>query len=112
MTTDPAVNSKLTFSDLPEEEALELAKRLAVHSLASYESPLTYPGHMDVDVSYIVCDEDLIIPLQAQEQMVEFLKQDTGKAVDVHHIKAGHAPHASKPALLADLFHKIAVQTS
>lgn len=112
MSTDPVVNSKLTFSGLPEEEALKLANNMSVHSVASYESPLTYPGHRDVDVSYIVCDEDLIIPLQAQEQMIEFLKHDTGKPVDVHHIKAGHAPHASEAVLLADLFRKIAVQAS
>lgn len=106
MTTDPVANSKLTFSGIPEEEAMKWANSMSVHSVASYDSPLAYPGYRDVDVSYIVCDDDLVIPLQAQEQMIEFLKHDTGKPVDVYHVKAGHAPHAAEPVLMVDAIRK------
>ena len=107
MTADPDQVGKATFSDLPEAEAVALAKHMGVHSIPSYNTPLTYPGYRDVDVSYIVCDEDLVIPIQAQEKMIEFLKQDTGKPVDVHHIKASHAPQASQPELVIDIIQQI-----
>lgn len=108
MTTDPVANSKLTFAGIPEKEALEWANKMSVHTVASYDSPLSYAGYSDVDVSYIVCTEDVIIPLAAQEGMIEFLKTAMGKSVDVHRVKAGHAPHLSEPTLMLDAIRKTA----
>lgn len=108
MTTDPVANSKLTFAGLPEKEALHWANRMSVHTVASYDSPLSYAGYKDVDVSYIVCDEDVIIPVASQEGMIEFLIIETGKEVDVHHVKAGHAPHIAERALMLDTIRKTA----
>jgi hypothetical protein len=103
--------AKVTFSDLPEAEAVEWVKKMPEHSVPSFNDPLTYPGYRDVDLSWIFCDEDLVIPPQAQQAMIDFIEKDTGKTVDVHHIKTGHAPQASHPGLVADVTRKIAEGT-
>lgn len=106
MDHDPEPNSKLTFSDLPAEEALAWAKKMPPHSLPSFEESLSYAGYNDVDVAYIVLENDMIIPPAGQEAMVQFLEQQ-GKAVDVYRLQSGHCPNASQPQQLADIIQEI-----
>lgn len=48
MTLDPKGHATHTFSDLPFDEAFELAKQMPEHSTPSFREPLTYPGYNDV----------------------------------------------------------------
>ncbi|PNP73414.1 hypothetical protein FNYG_13241 [Fusarium nygamai] len=100
-------NAPLTFSDLPAEESLAWAKEMPDHSTASFKEQLTYPGYNDVEVHYIVCEEDKIIPPEHQYGMIEFLRSSTGNEVKVHKLNSGHAPNASKPDNLAQIIKGI-----
>lgn len=98
---------KLTFSGMPEAEAVEWEVRMGDHSLPSFSDPLTYPGCKDVDPSYAFCDEDGIITPEAQQAHTDLIEQEIGTGVDLHHIKTGHAPQVRQHGLTAQMLHKI-----
>jgi predicted esterase len=93
--TDAELAAAFCFSDIPKEDALRWNAGFALHSAVSFENPLTYAGYKDVPVSYLLCDEDLVIPPQVQRQEIEMLERETGSKVDVTTIKAGHCPTVS-----------------
>jgi pimeloyl-ACP methyl ester carboxylesterase len=90
-------NAPITFSDLPPERALELSRAMPEHSTPSFREKLTYPGYSDVQVHYVVCEEDKLILSEHQYGMIQFVKAFTGKDVIVHKLQAGHAPTSSQP---------------
>ncbi|KAI6357365.1 hypothetical protein MCOR25_007668 [Pyricularia grisea] len=96
-----------TFSDLPPEEGLEWAKKMPCHSVKSFEEKLKYPGYNDVEMHYILCELDALIPPVAQETMVSMIKESSGKEVKVHRLPAGHVPTVSAPEKLAELLKTI-----
>ncbi|KAH7310603.1 Alpha/beta hydrolase fold-1 [Stachybotrys elegans] len=106
MHLDAEASAPLTFSDLPPEEALRLAKQMPDHSTSSFREKLTYAGYNDVDVYYIVCEEDKIIPPEGQQGMIQFLKS-TGKDVGVFSMKCGHCPVSSQPENLSKIITDI-----
>ncbi|RYP43909.1 hypothetical protein DL768_009577 [Monosporascus sp. mg162] len=97
MTVDPIANAPLTFSDLPEDEALSWANQMSEQSTASFKEKLHYPGYKDVEVHYIVCEDDKIVPPQYQYAMIETAKRSSGREVTLHGIKSGHVPVISQP---------------
>ncbi|TLD09850.1 hypothetical protein PspLS_12035 [Pyricularia sp. CBS 133598] len=96
-----------TFSDLPPDEGLERAKKMSCHSLKSFQDKLTYPGYNDVEMHYILCELDALIPPVAQEAMVSLIKESSGKEVKVHRLAAGHAATVSAPEKLAEIVKTI-----
>jgi hypothetical protein len=97
MTLDPKGHATHTFSDLPFDEAFELAKQMPEHSTPSFREPLTYPGYNDVEVHYIVCEQDQIIPPQFQRGMIEAVKASSEREVTAHSFDSGHAPTVRQP---------------
>ncbi|ROV86848.1 hypothetical protein VSDG_10176 [Cytospora chrysosperma] len=76
MSIEPIANAPLTFSDLPKNEALDWAKLMLEHSTASFKENLAYAGYNDVEVHYIICEDDMIVPAD----VVEILKRVIGVA--------------------------------
>ncbi|KAL0939887.1 prolyl aminopeptidase protein [Colletotrichum truncatum] len=107
MRITPEGTASLTFSDLPPGQALEAAKQMSEHSTPSFKEKLTYPGYNDVEVHYIVCEEDRLVLPEHQLAMVEFLKGSTGRDINVHKLQSGHAPVASQPENLAKIVAEI-----
>ncbi|VUC35581.1 unnamed protein product [Clonostachys rosea] len=108
MVLDVAEAAAITFSDMPTEEGLALAKNMDVHSIASFKEKLRYPGYNDIDeVHYILCEEDKVIPAQFQEAMLELLKASTGKDSIVHRLKCGHAPISSQSGNVVEIVKKV-----
>lgn len=108
MSLSAAENAPLTFSDLAEDEALKWANRMSVHSTPSFKEKLTYPGYNDVEVHYIFCEEDKIVPPQFQQAMIELIKASSGKEVKVHNLKSGHCPTHSQPDNVASILKEVA----
>ncbi len=104
-------SAKLTFSDLPYEEAKEWVRRMPYHSALSFEGKLQYPGYNKIPVSFICCDNDVILPPEFQRSVIEGLEREIGKKVDVHHLNTGHCPNASAPRELATIVVK-AIETA
>lgn len=80
---------------------------MSVHSTLSFKEKLSYPGYNDVEVHYIFCEEDLIIPPQFQQAMIDVIKASSGNEVQVHSIKSGHCPTHSQPDNLAKILKGI-----
>ncbi|CEI61597.1 hypothetical protein FVEN_g9320 [Fusarium venenatum] len=107
MSLDVEANSSLTFSDLPAEQALELAKQMEDHSTPSFKEKLTYPGYNDVEVHYVVCEQDKVIPPQFQRLMIEGVKASTGRDVTVYTLESGHVPVTSQPENTSKIIEKV-----
>jgi len=98
MRHDPVEESaRLTFSDLPSQEGIEWVKKMPPHSAPSFQGKLTYPGYKYVPVSWIFCENDLILPPDFQRQCIEMIEKESGNKVDVYSIKTDHVPNASAP---------------
>ncbi|KAI8630616.1 alpha/beta-hydrolase [Xylariaceae sp. FL1651] len=106
--TNPELTASRCFSDLPIEEALRWSSRFSLHSAVSFTNPLTYAGYKDVPISYLLCEEDLIIPLRIQKEEIEKIEKETGSKVDVTSIKASHCPTVSVPQKVVDWILQVA----
>lgn len=77
-------------------------KKFPHHSAVSFAGELTYAGYKDIPVSYLLCEEDLCIPVNIQRQGIDLIEKVSGKKVDVTSIKAGHCPTESAPQKVID----------
>jgi hypothetical protein len=100
--TDVARAAAVCFTDLPAEQGQAWIKKFDRHSSASFASPLTHAGYKDVPVSYLVCENDLCIPVQIQKDEIAMIEKETGGTVDVTSIQADHIPPAGKPQSVVD----------
>ena len=92
MVLNPEFSGPLTFSDLPDAEAIEAAKQMSDHSALSFQEKLSYPGYNDVDVHYILCEKDKIIAPDHQQAMIGMIEQSSGRAPTVHKMSSDHCP--------------------
>ncbi|KAI1753992.1 Alpha/beta hydrolase fold-1 [Xylaria castorea] len=99
---DPEREAVKCFSDIPKEDALRWHAQFALHSAVSFTNPLTHAGYKDVPVSYLLCEEDLVISPEIQRREIEMIETETGSKVDVTSIKAGHCPNVSFPEKVVD----------
>lgn len=75
---------------------------MTAHSAVSFGDPLTHAGYKDVPVSYLVGEEDLVIPAGNQAHMVDLIERNGGRKVDVMKIKASHAPNITATQAVID----------
>lgn len=92
----------MTFSDLPPEEGEAWIKKFVCQSGVCFTDELTHAGYKDIPVSYLVCEDDLVIPLRNQKIGIEKIEKASGRKVDVTSIKSGHVPPASQPQKVVD----------
>ncbi|KAI1401953.1 Alpha/beta hydrolase fold-1 [Hypoxylon fuscum] len=88
--TDIPRVAAISFSGMPAKEGEHWARKLAYHSALSFASPLTYAGFKDVPVSYLLCLDDLTIPVEIQKSGIDMIERESGKKVAVTSIKADH----------------------
>jgi hypothetical protein len=68
--------------------------------------PATYEPWHDIKTYYLICENDVVCPVEIQEKMVAGFE---GK-VEVSRSPAGHSPYLSQKEILMDLFKKAASQ--
>lgn len=107
MTLDTASAAPYVFSDVPENEAQILGAQLSEHSTASFESELTYAAYKDIPVTYLLCEEDKIIPPEAQRRMIQTIK-DVGGNVTVYCCSSGHCPTVTRVDKVVEIVRKAA----
>lgn len=99
---DEVDDGSLTFSDLPVDQARKhKAKMTRFHSRQNFQDKLTYPGYKFAKVFYVLCEEDRIIPIEAQMAFVEVLRKYNPGSVTVLSILAGHLPFVTR---IKDIF--------
>ncbi|SOE00149.1 alpha/beta hydrolase [Blastococcus haudaquaticus] len=74
--------------------------RVASHSLAAFEQPLTNAAWKVVPSTYVVAEQDQAIPAFAQEAMAQ-------RAGEVLRMDTGHSPFLAQPQALAALLRPI-----
>ncbi|WP_189186372.1 alpha/beta hydrolase [Streptomyces albiflavescens] len=99
MPNDPIA---MFYGDAPRSEAEEAAKRLVPQSTKSFWDVLTKAAWHTVPSTYIICEGDQALPAQAQQVLAE-------RSGAVHRIAGDHSPFLSKPAELAALLAKVAL---
>ncbi|CAM6095214.1 unnamed protein product [Calypogeia fissa] len=57
------------YNDLDDEVAMELAKSLKSHSLAVFNTKLTYAAYDDIPAVYLVCLKDRAVSYKSQQRM-------------------------------------------
>ncbi|TGJ81787.1 hypothetical protein E0Z10_g6957 [Xylaria hypoxylon] len=95
-------SAKLTFSDLPLEVGEAWVAQFTRQSSTSFTTPLTYAGYCDVPVSYLISENDLVIPKWLQEAEIAMIEEASGNKVHVSSIKSGHVPVLSMPQAVVD----------
>jgi hypothetical protein len=92
---NPAATAKITLNHLPLSEGEAWVKLFPKHSAVSFDNELTYAGYKDVQVSYLLCEEDLCIPATVQRAEIEMMEKESGRKVYVTSIKADHCPNVT-----------------
>jgi pimeloyl-ACP methyl ester carboxylesterase len=82
------------YGDVEPSLAQRSVARLGRQSLASVTQPLTQAAWRTVPSTYILCEQDMAIPLPLQEAMAT-------RAERAVRLRSGHSPFLSQPAELA-----------
>ncbi|EXJ56910.1 hypothetical protein A1O7_07254 [Cladophialophora yegresii CBS 114405] len=106
----PEASAALSFSDLPLEEGTAWVNKFPQHSAISFVNELTHAGYKDVDVSYLVCEKDLVIPPAIQRAGIDMIERESGRKVDVTSIPRDHCPLVRYPEEVADWILKVAAK--
>jgi hypothetical protein len=77
-------------------------KRFPAHSATSFVNELTHAGYKDVDVAWLFCEKDLVIPPAVQQTAIDMIERESGRKVDVASIPRDHCPIAGYPDEVAD----------
>jgi hypothetical protein len=79
---------------------------MPLHSLASYEGKLTYPGYKYIRSSWILCEKDQVLSPDFQRSCIGLIEKESGRKVDVHNLAMPHCPNISAPLELANVVVK------
>ncbi|OQV01256.1 hypothetical protein CLAIMM_06644 [Cladophialophora immunda] len=105
---DPALSGTRMYDGWPEERAVAWARAAPKQSALSFASPVTYTAFKDIPSSYILCEQDQVVPPALQEEYIENIRIVAGRAADVHKLASNHVPNLTSTETLAKLILKIA----
>jgi pimeloyl-ACP methyl ester carboxylesterase len=91
---DPLRPEEVFYADVDPATARGAIARLGHHSLSAFGQPLTRAAWRTIPSTYILCEQDVAIPVAAQEAMAE-------RAGRVLRMPTSHSPFLSRPAQLA-----------
>ena len=83
------------FSDLSDSQALHYQSLQSLQSTVCYTGKCLYEAYAHIPVTYILCTQDEVLPLEFQLERVEVMKARGGK-VDVRRLESGHCPNVSR----------------
>ena len=89
------------YGDVPADVARDAVSRLRPLSAQAARGKQVGAGWRDIPSTYIVCEQDRILPPSAQEEM-------SRRATEVRRLDASHSPFLSMPAELAALLDQLA----
>jgi pimeloyl-ACP methyl ester carboxylesterase len=89
------------YGACPADVVAAAEPRLKPQSLASFAAPVGTPGWREHPSTYLVCERDLAVPLEAQEAMCR-------RAGNVDRTDTDHMPMYSATAVVADLIKRVA----
>jgi hypothetical protein len=108
MTLEAEGNAKVTFSDLPIDEALAWASKMPHHSTITFGGELTYPTYKDIPSAYLFIKEDKVIPPEMQRSMIDAANGLRDTPITEYPITSGHVPFISTPGTVVEVVRKVA----
>ena len=97
MHIDTLAMFRAICSDLPLDLAYEHGLNFRHHSGASFAEAVTQVAYTDVPVSYIFCEDDLVVSPEQQRRFIGVIEEAKGGKIPVVSLKAGHCPNFSIP---------------
>ncbi|MEV5177421.1 alpha/beta hydrolase [Streptomyces flaveolus] len=82
------------YADADPQDAERAAARLVLQSVKSFSEPVTTAGWKTVPSSYIICEQDMAMPVAFQESMA--IRSERS-----YRLPSSHSPFLSMPAELA-----------
>lgn len=98
----PTRMGEIFYNDCPPDVVEEQSKSLRPHSRAAFETPAPYAGWKHLPSTYLVCEQDMGIPVHAQEAMIA----QPGANFTVERCKASHSPFLSMPDFTAQFVRR------
>lgn len=93
-----------------EAEIGEYVKSLCRWHAKGMMQPIEQAAWREIPVSYIQATSDLLIPIAAQQSMVESVEKtldNTGRNVQTFTVKSGHCPHFTTAQRVEDVVNKV-----
>lgn len=88
-----AINThEIFYNDIDKAKADELTAQLKHHAKGPFSSKVTYAAWKHIQSTYIICEKDNAIPVEAQEEMTK----QGGNKFTVVRLDASHSPFLSK----------------
>jgi len=105
----PDTPGEIFYNDLSASAAAPYIAALKPHSYKTFSSQPSVAPWKVIPSTYIVCENDLAIPLPAQEGMLEMAHQMAPTSFDViERCSASHSPFISQPEWLSEKLIKAA----
>lgn len=108
MKVDLNTIARETFSDLPQDEAEKWAHVFSKHSAASFGTELQYPAYRYIPSTYILAENDKILPPVEQQAMVDAARQNNHTPMKLVKLQSGHAPAVSQTVRVAEIIREAA----
>ncbi|CCD55761.1 hypothetical protein QC760_001297 [Botrytis cinerea] len=100
---------EIFYNDVSRNDAQKYVEMLKEHSYKTFDSPVTAEPWRYIPSTYVVCEEDKAIPLEAQLEMVRGAQEIAeGSFGTIERTNAGHSPFISQPEWLAEKLMKAA----
>lgn len=87
---------EVMYNGLSTDEQAYWFSQLQAHSVASLRTPTLGASWKTIPSSYLICEQDLALPVQVQEMMVSRAKEK-GVNVEVSRLDTGHSPYLTMP---------------
>jgi pimeloyl-ACP methyl ester carboxylesterase len=102
LTLNPRTDAEYIFSHIDDAEKAEYANRLEKHSARTFSDTLTYPGYIYVPATYLICTDDIVIPKELQNSMIDAANLK-GAAIEKRELHSDHCPMISHPVEVVEI---------
>ena len=84
--------AKIIAQTISLEEGIAWVKAQPKHTAVSFATPLRYEGFKDVDISYLLCEQDHCILPEVQRAGIDMMERKSGRKVNVTSVPFDHCP--------------------
>ncbi|KAF2736855.1 alpha/beta-hydrolase [Polyplosphaeria fusca] len=106
-TYSVVVDPSVFYQDLPPADQEKYAAMIKKHSFGTKKAKSTGAAWREIPLTYLICEDDLAIPLFAQELMTNAVK-DMGGEIETERLKSSHSPFLSHPNYVVDWIRRAA----
>jgi pimeloyl-ACP methyl ester carboxylesterase len=96
ISVDPAAAPAIFYGDADADTAATMVAGLRPMAIDASEPPATEPAWRSIPATYVICNNDQALPVEAQRVMA-------ARAQDVHEWPTDHSPFVTRPRAVAEL---------